>query len=122
MQRLIKELKWIALVLVAGICYLIFTAATGLGIPCPFYMITGYLCSGCGATRMFISIAKLDFQAAFQHNKVLFITLPILLAVWIFERVCYIKTGKSRLHLISKIILCIEAFLLIIYGVIRNIG
>ena len=121
-RRLIKETKICVCFLAGGISYLIFTLATGFSIPCPFHLITGLLCPGCGATRMFISIAKFDFPSAYQYNKVLFVTFPFLLFVWLFEKIAYIKTGKNQLHLISKITLWTESILLIIYGVIRNIG
>ena len=52
-------------VLLCGLLYFAFTSITGLGLPCPFRMLTGWLCPGCGITTMFIELGRLNFEAAF---------------------------------------------------------
>ena len=55
-------------------------------IPCVFNLITGYYCPGCGITRMFISIYKLDFYQATVNNILLgFSNNPQILTIY---RIC----------------------------------
>ncbi|MBE7041857.1 MAG: DUF2752 domain-containing protein [Ruminococcaceae bacterium] len=120
--RLHKELQRLAIILLIGFAYLAFVLITGWRIPCIFKVITGFDCPGCGITRMCVSIAKLDFVAAFRFNPVVFTTLPLMLGCIAYERITYIKYGICKNPLICKIFLCIEIILLLAYGVIRNIG
>lgn len=40
----------------AGMLYCIWLHCTGLGIPCLFYLWTGFKCPGCGITRMCLAL------------------------------------------------------------------
>ena len=42
-------------------------------------------CPGCGLTRAFYQLFKLNFYAAWQYNYKIFIVAPILLYIWIKE-------------------------------------
>lgn len=120
--RLTGEGKKLALILLCGTAYLFFVLLTGLSVPCPFHLVTGLKCPSCGITDMFLSAARLDFKSAFAYNPVVFVSLPVLLILYLAETARYIRTGKRKLHPISKGILIIEAVVLILYGIIRNIG
>ena len=121
-ERLTKEIKRLLFVLLFGLAYLIFIRITGLSVPCPFHLATGLYCPSCGITGMFLALARLDFAGAFSHNPVIFVTLPVLLALYLTESIRYIKNGERALSRITKTILMIEIILLMIYGIIRNFG
>ncbi len=120
--RLTKEIYRLLAVLFFGFIYLIFIRLTGFSIPCPFHLTTGLYCPSCGITGMFTALAQLDFSGAFNHNPVVFVTLPVLLIVYLSETIRYIKTDKRDLSTPAKIILVIEIAILMIYGIIRNFG
>ncbi len=120
--RLRKEVIKLAIILFIGFAYLAFVLITGWRIPCVFKVATGFDCPGCGITRMCVSVAKLDFVAAFRYNPVIFTTWPIILGCMAYERITYIKNGVHKMPLVCNIFLCIEIILLLAYGVIRNIG
>lgn len=120
--RLHKELIKLAIILIIGFAYLAFVLITDWRIPCLFKVATGLDCPGCGITRMCMSIAKLDFVAAFRFNPVIFTTWPIILGCMAYEEITYIKKGVRKMPLVCNVILCIEIILLLTYGVIRNIG
>lgn len=46
--------------------------------PCPFRLLTGLECPGCGAGRAVVSLAAGDLPAAFDHNPLFVTLLPIL--------------------------------------------
>jgi len=84
--------------------------------------MTGFDCASCGITRMIVSAVKLDFAAAFSFNPVLFVTLPFVVICLLYERITYIKTGRKEMHPVCKVFLFIEIAILLVYGVVRNIG
>src|SRR5215510_16110545 len=51
---------------------------------CPFRMITGFQCPGCGSTRAFYQLLHLHPIAAFKFNPLLMLTLPFV--VFLFLR------------------------------------
>lgn len=49
---------------------------------CPILRITGLPCPGCGMTRAWLSVLRLDFAAAFSYNP-MFWAVPVLcLMLW----------------------------------------
>ena len=103
------------------IAYLIFGKITGFYLPCPIHEITGYYCPGCGITRMFISIFKLDFYRAFRSNMLVFIMLPFATVLY-FNKIY--SSYKNKKSLYDKIDIKVWYVLLIIvlaFGVLRNI-
>ena len=69
---------------------------------------------------MFISIAKLDFVAAFWYNPLLFVTGPLIVAYIVASEVKFVKQGNREMGK-WKIFLWVELILLLAYGVLRNI-
>ena len=51
---------------------------------CPFKEATGIDCPGCGMTRGLRSLAQGDLAAAADHNLLLVVMLPVLVAAWGF--------------------------------------
>lgn len=53
-------------------------------ITCFFKWIFGICCPGCGITRAYISLLRLDFAAAFRFNP-MFWSVPILVLLYLFD-------------------------------------
>ncbi|GAA1830369.1 DUF2752 domain-containing protein [Microlunatus capsulatus] len=63
-------------------------AATGLGLPCPFLMATGWECPLCGGTRLGSALLHGDLVAAFLYNPVVLVGLvvvSVLGVLWTLE-------------------------------------
>lgn len=57
------------------------------GFPhCPFLSLTGFLCPGCGSQRAMHDLLHLRVAAAYEHNALLVICMPLLLIQWIAAR------------------------------------
>ncbi len=53
---------------------------------CPFRLLTGLLCPGCGSQRALHDLMHLRLSAAFDHNALLTVSLPLLVLQWSFSR------------------------------------
>lgn len=76
-KQLFAKLKTLLLVCVV---YYLATWFTG----CPIRYFLGVSCPGCGMTRAWIALLRLDFSGAF-HFHPLFWTAPFIAAVFLFE-------------------------------------
>jgi hypothetical protein len=59
-----------------ALVYLILDIA---GIGCPIKFLTGVSCMGCGMTRAYLSLLRLDFTGAFRYHPLFLI--PIIAAI-----------------------------------------
>ena len=76
-----------------------------MGISCPIRYFTGLSCPGCGMTRAFLSLFRLDFKSAFYYHPLFM--LPILAVI------LYLLRKK-----LPKLLINISAFTMIIAFVI----
>ena len=49
---------------------------------CIIKWITNHECLGCGMTRAFAALSRLDFQSAYNYNSRIVIFVPILILIW----------------------------------------
>ena len=119
-MRLKSDLRTLSIILAIGILYYLWILLTGIKIPCIFKLTTGFMCPGCGVTRMIVAATKFDFAAAFAYNKFLFVTWPILLLILGYSEWNYIKNGTRDIGRMN-ILLWIETILFIVFGIIRNL-
>lgn len=68
---------------------------------CPIKRLTGISCFGCGLTRGFISILKLDFKSACKYN-ILSVPLFICIALYFFCALADVFLGKNYIAAIEK--------------------
>ena len=107
----------------AALVYLYFTGeGEGAGIPCMFHLLTGFYCSGCGASRALRSILHLDFYQAFRYNAIFTLALPLIAVYFSALIFSYIRFGEDKISgkVPMKIIWVIIA-LALVYGILRNI-
>ena len=71
--------------LIAGcVIYFTYNPVESFWFPkCPFLLLTGLKCPGCGSQRAIHAMLHFDFYAAFRHNAMLLFFLPyIILLLW----------------------------------------
>ena len=113
--------KNIGIILAVGIAYYIFFRLTRIGIKCPFNQITGFLCPGCGLSRMLLALIDFNIPLAIYYNAAAFFLLPFWAAVFISYCYEYIKYGKVKMHTWYKIISVASVIVLVIFGIARNL-
>ncbi|WP_371696516.1 DUF2752 domain-containing protein [Cloacibacterium sp.] len=89
-------------------------------ISCPFYKITGFQCSGCGSQRAFHEILHLNFEEAFHQNALVLIAIPYFSLIF-FTIFFQEKFAKLRQILIGKKTILILFFIVILFGIFRNL-
>lgn len=120
-KRMKKTVAVFAVFIAAGAAYGIAAGWLGFGIPCPFRLVTGLKCPGCGVSRMFISLLRLDFKEAFYANRLLLVTLPVIVGLLLSYIIRYIRTGSKRTARAENIICIILIVLFLAFAVVRNI-
>jgi len=87
---------------------------------CPFRLVTGMQCPGCGSTRAFYQLLHLHPIAAFKFNPLMVLTLPFIVYGFLgFTRSALMGRPQRRLF-IPPIYLWAWLFLLIFFWVFRN--
>ncbi len=112
-------LKIYAWVLSVGLGYYLFVSLTGWALPCQIYATTGYLCAGCGITRMFVCLFRLDFRAAFFHNPLMFVLFFLWNVVAVLTFWGRPRLIRSRRFLFGTFWMSIAA--MIFFWIFRNI-
>ena len=107
--------------IILGIAYGLLYLTTGKGIPCIFYTLTGFLCPGCGVTRMCVSVMQGDIQSAIRYNGMLFFLSPVLCYILGDYMFRYIRTGHWKVLRWQTVVIYIMIGLLVIFGITRNI-
>ncbi len=108
--------------LIVGVVYFFFVLFTKWRIPCVFYAIIHKYCPGCGLTRMFMALGKLDFPLAFRSNAYVFVLLPIAIAWGIYRGVIYVKHGTTAFSKAENICLIVAFVLAVAFTVLRNLA
>ncbi|HET9478154.1 MAG TPA: DUF2752 domain-containing protein [Pyrinomonadaceae bacterium] len=70
---------WLLLIAGAVYAFVFEPGRTGFFPSCPFRVLTGLTCPGCGATRALHEMLHGHFEAAFMLNPLLLLALPLLL-------------------------------------------
>jgi len=78
----------IVAILVAGcLIYFSYNPMESVFFPkCPFLMLTGLKCPGCGSQRAIHALLHLDIRSAFQYNALLIMSIPYI-ALLLFAKI-----------------------------------
>jgi Protein of unknown function (DUF2752) len=87
---------------------------------CPFRLVTGMQCPGCGSTRAFYQLLHLHPIAAFKLNPLMVLTLPFIVYGFLgFTKSALMGQPQRRLF-IPPIYLWAWLVLLVFFWIFRN--
>lgn len=114
----------VIIAIVAGISILYFlNPENTIWMPkCPFYLLTGYQCPGCGIQRAVHQLLHLNLHKAFEYNMFVFILAPYILSLIIvtwFDPKEKLKKLKNICY--SSTTIYIYLVLMVVWWIIRNI-
>lgn len=112
----------IAVIAVAAVYYLYNPAAEGAGwFPrCPWLMLTGLKCPGCGSQRAIHALLHADVAAAWRYNAALIISLPLIAVLLWGETVRRSRPDTYR-RLNSTRVIITTFSLIALWWILRNI-
>lgn len=93
--------KDIEAVAVIGLFYL---GLEALGITCPILFLTGISCAGCGMSRAWMALLRLDVSAAFQYHPLFWLPVPAGIALLCRRRIPR-RVGKVLLIALCVVLL-----------------
>ena len=109
-----KKGIWGVLLLLAVVVYFGFDPSVNAWFPkCPFLMLTGWKCPGCGSQRAIHSLLHLDVLSALRYNFLLVASLPVSAVLLCAETVresrpmCYAKVHRVVYIWIYFVIVCV---------------
>lgn len=121
-ELLKKTLRSNGIVFIIGILYFIWYQFMNLGLPCVFYKVTGFYCPGCGVTRMFLALSRLDLAEAFRSNPLVLLLLPYGIFLYVRRFVYIMRNGEEYTYQkYHKYVLTLIVVLVLAFGIARNI-
>ena len=63
----------------------LYTALHFLGVGCPIKALTGVSCAGCGMSRAWLALLRLDLSSAFAYHPPFWLPVPVALGL-LFRR------------------------------------
>lgn len=112
----------VAIILLATVYFIYDPSVSGIiRFPkCPFLVLTGYKCPGCGSQRAIHALLNLNFADVVKYNAMFVPAIPylILLVIGVWKRDEY-PEFHNRLNSYGS---CVVVFIIIIgWWVLRNI-
>ena len=120
-QRLFQVLRTVGAVTLLGLLYVLWGGLTRLWLPCPFHLLTGLDCPGCGVTRMCRALLRLDPSAAWAANPGMLVLSPLLLGLFFWHAITYIRIGNRRFTRGQSFLCWTLVVLFLFYGILRNL-
>jgi len=121
-KRLLKVIIRDLILLLILISYYLLNKYVGFSIPCPFHLVTGYLCPGCGITRALFALLEFNFSKAITYNLLIVIYAPFILMYFLYQDYLFIYDKEDKIiKRIPDIIWYLLIVVAILFGVIRNI-
>ena len=81
MKKFLFGKDWV-LPALAVVGFYLLLAAVGIG--CPIKFVTGISCAGCGMTRAWLALLRLDLRTAFEYHP-LFWLPPVALIIFVLK-------------------------------------
>lgn len=107
-----------------AVVYAVFNPAEYVFFPrCPFKLLTGLDCPGCGSQRAVHNLLRFNIGGALRENILLVVFIPYLITSFIFDSV---KDPSPRMAVWRKRLFGIKAIwvvlaVILVFWVLRNI-
>lgn len=88
---------------------------------CPFLMLTGYYCPGCGSMRMVHALAHGQLAEGFGHNPLAFVTLPLVGYAWVRWAIASHTRRPFQARIFRPWSITAFTVVILVYWVVRNL-
>ncbi len=97
--------------------YLLLALGIYLFYKCPFKLIFGVGCPGCGLTRAFVSLLKLDIKSAFNYHPL----FPVVIAVFLYLLIRKKHRFKPAIEITLLVLILVLFLIVYIYRLKYNL-
>lgn len=119
-KRFIAVITILLATMLVVLLYVVINMTTGIGLVCYMKKVFDIDCPGCGATRMCIALLHGQIYQAFRFNPFMFISIPILTVVGIWQSYIYIRYNRELKYFTRFLV--VYAISLALFGIVRNIN
>ena len=88
---------------------------------CPFLLLTGYKCPGCGSQRAIHSILHFEIVKALKYNMLLVFSIPYI-GLLVYMECCKKNTLKLYMLIHDPKIAIGYLFIIVLWWIFRNIS
>lgn len=111
---------WSLLIAGAAYLYLFEPGKSGFFPACPFRLLTGFTCPGCGTTRALHQVLHGHFDTAFTLNPLLLLSIPLLLFALLRYSAIVMRGGVPRPNALPAPIIYAIFFVILSFWIFRN--
>ena len=119
-KRIIVVISLAIILLLISFLYYKIYSLYHIGIPCIFFEITGLYCPGCGITRAYFSLIKLDIISALHNNLLIFIISPFLI-YYCCKMIINWVNQKEEKQILPNWLCNVLLIITLLFGILRNI-
>lgn len=116
-----KGIAGIILLLGAAVVFFTFNPETSAIFPrCPFLVLTGLKCPGCGSQRGLHALLHGDVPLAFHYNALMVLSLPLIFLL-LYAEACRTKRPAFYARVHRPVYIWIYFAAVIVWSVARNV-
>lgn len=119
-RKIVWTIVAVALVVMAVVYFAFDPTSTRFFPKCPFLMLTGFKCPGCGSQRAIHALLHADVLAALRYNAALVVSLP-LIALLLANRLWRTRYPRFYAALNSTAVTLTTAIVVVLWWLLRNI-
>lgn len=120
-QRILRVCGVYGLLVLCAAGYYLFFRLMGGGLECPFHVLTGLYCPGCGNSRALHALAEGHFAEALRYNYLMPFEAGFVLYAAIRSTVHYLRTGTYKLTIGPEWVGIAFLAVLLLWWVVRNV-
>lgn len=121
MRRYVFTIVVVAVVLVMVVVYMLFDPMQSAVFPrCPFYVLTGLKCPGCGSQRVIHSLLNGDLAAAWHYNAFMVLSLPVVV-LYCYSEIMRVRHPGLYNRLNSQVVIWSVFAAVVLWWTARNI-
>ena len=111
---------WSLLLAGTAYLYLFEPGKSGFFPGCPFRLLTGFTCPGCGTTRALHQVLHGHLDTAFTLNPLLLLSIPFLLFALLRYSAIVMRGGVPRPNALPAPIIYAIFFVILSFWIFRN--
>jgi len=111
---------WLLGLIGAAYLFVFEPGKTGFFPACPFRLLTGLTCPGCGSTRAVHQILHGHFATAFMLNPLLLLAIPFILFAFLRYSVIVMRGGVPRPNALPASVIYAMFVIIVSFWIFRN--